>query len=265
MTWVVAASTVFGYAAVYSDVQVTFPDNSTKDILQKTYPISNFIVVGFAGSVQIGFMLLQSLRDFLRMPEGTENSHAWDPVWVSNNWCQVARTVFQSAPPGEKSQGSQILMAGASPKENAGLGAKIYFTRFAAPDFHPGIMSRTIKVCSIGSGAGISEYKSRIKPLFRLSSGILQAEVCNQGGWARALGFSISRALNDHPKSGISRHLHIFHVRRGAIYNENNDENIWLEGETQPIEIRMPPIARGYKEFVQLATSKGHDIAEARC
>jgi len=57
MTWAAAASTIFGYGALYSDVQVTFRDGNTKDLLQKAYPVSNFIAAGFAGSVRIGFKL----------------------------------------------------------------------------------------------------------------------------------------------------------------------------------------------------------------
>jgi hypothetical protein len=56
--------TVFGYGALYSDVQVTFRDGGTKHLLQEAYPLSNFIAAGFAGSVHIGFMLLDSLHRF---------------------------------------------------------------------------------------------------------------------------------------------------------------------------------------------------------
>jgi hypothetical protein len=43
MTWVCAASTIYGYGALYSDVQVTFLDGQTADLVQKAYPLSNFI------------------------------------------------------------------------------------------------------------------------------------------------------------------------------------------------------------------------------
>jgi hypothetical protein len=66
MTWICTASTIYGYGALYSDVQVTFPDGRNADLVQKAYPLSNFIAAGFAGSVRIGFMLLQSLSDAMR-------------------------------------------------------------------------------------------------------------------------------------------------------------------------------------------------------
>jgi hypothetical protein len=264
MTWVCAASTIYGYGALYSDVQVTFPDGRTADLVQKAYPLSNFIAAGFAGSVRIGFMLLQSLGDALSLPSKALETHAWEPKWVSQNWRPIAKSVFDSAPKEEKVHGAHVLMLGVSPTENHGLVAKVYFTRFASPDFRPCIMSRPIKVCSIGSGAKVREYHQSLKPLFRITSGILKAEVMHAGGWARGLGFSISQRLTDHPRSGISRHFHILIVKRGEILVETNDENIYPP-DGSCIEIRMPQVAQGYEQFLELAQSLGHDAAGAIC
>jgi len=87
----------------------------------------------------------------------------------------------------------------------------------------------------------------------------------HSGGWARQLGFSISRTLADHPKSGISAHIHIVIVQRGQdILIENNDENIYpSDGSIH--EFRMPQVAHGYKEFQMLAASTGQDAAGAVC
>jgi hypothetical protein len=156
-------------------------------------------------------------------------------------------------------------MVGVSPHVNRGLGAKVYFARFAAPDFQPCIMNRAIKVCSIGKGAQVREYKHRLKPLFRLTSGILKAEVMNPGGWARQLGFSISRTLADYPQVGISPHIHIVIVQRGqSIVVETNDENIYPPDGSRH-EFRMPRVAQDYDEFQALAASLGHDAAAASC
>src|SRR5450759_2701557 len=99
MTWVVGATSVFGYGALYSDVQVTFADGSTRDLVQKAYPLGNFIAAGFAGSVRIGFKLLQSLAVFLVLPDEALGSHASDPIWVATQWAPIARSVFEGAPP----------------------------------------------------------------------------------------------------------------------------------------------------------------------
>jgi hypothetical protein len=265
VTWVCAASTIFGYGALYSDVQVTLRDGQTRDIVQKAYPLGNFVAAGFAGSVQIGFLLLQSLKDFLALPPEEAKTLAWDPPWVSSSWAPTAKSIFDRASQDEKSLGARVLMVGASPTEACGLGAKIYFTRFASPDFRPHLMTRAVKRCSIGSGAGVSEYKHHLKPLFRLTSGILRAEVGQPGGWARQFGFSISRALSNHPRSGISRHIHILIIRRGSMLVETNDANIYPPGDAPRIEVRMPAVARDYEEFQGMAASYGHDPTGATC
>jgi len=262
MTWVCAASTIFGYGALYADVQVTFRDGRTQDLVQKAYPLGNFVAAGFAGSVHIGFMLLEGLSDYLALPSDDLKTMACDPRWVSANWAPLARSLYDQAPEGEKLLGSRILMVGVSPSEPCGLGAKVYFTRFASPDFRPCLMSRAIKTCSIGSGAGMNVYKQRLKPHFRLTDRIHQAEVGQEGGWARQIGFSISRALSDHPRSGISRHMHILMIRRGSILVETNDENIYHRDGSR-LEIRMPVVARGYAEFQAMAASSGHEVEGA--
>jgi hypothetical protein len=264
MTWVVAASTIFGYGALYSDVQVTFRDGSTRDLVQKAYPISNFIVAGFSGSVKIGFMLIKSLKDELKIPAQDYSRLAWDPIFISKHWSVIAKSVFDAAPKEEKAITTSILMVGISPTENSGLGAKVIFTRFTSPHFHPNIMTRPIKLCSIGSGAAVKEYKHSIKPLFRLSSGILKSEIGQLGGWASQLGFSISHTLNKYPRNGISRHIHILIVSRGSIRVETNNENIYPPDGTK-IEIRMPSVAQDYAEFLSLAQSEGHEATGAAC
>lgn len=264
MTWVCGASTIFGYGALYSDVRVTFANGAARDLIQKAYPVGNFVAAGFAGSVRIGFALLESLTDYLELPAEELQTVAWEPPWISSSWAPIAKSLFDNATEEEKALGSRLLMVGAAPDENCGLGSKIYFTRFASPDFRPCLMSRAIKVCSIGTGAGIREYKLRLKPHFRLSAGINRAEVGQPGGWARQLGSSISRVLTDHPNSGISEHVHILIVRRGSISVETNDRNIYPPN-APCIEIRMPPVANGYQKFRAMAASIGHDAAGASC
>lgn len=264
MTWVVAASTIYGYGALYSDVQVTFRDGATRDLLQKAYPVGNFVAAGFAGSVKIGFLLIQSLMDYLALPEEALDKFAWDPVVAAVEWAPIAKAVFQSAGPEEQTLESRFLLVGVSPTETSGLGARVYFARFASPDFDPKIMSRAIKVCGIGTGAGVAEYKHSIKPLFRLTSGILKAEIGRPGGWGNQLGHSISHKLGRSPRSGISRHLHMIIVERGGFQFGKSDQTIHHPDGTK-IEHKMPAVARGYEEFLAFSRSAGHDGACATC
>jgi hypothetical protein len=45
------------YSIGISDIRVTLGDGSEYDCLQKIYPVTNSIAMGFAGSMQIGFMM----------------------------------------------------------------------------------------------------------------------------------------------------------------------------------------------------------------
>jgi len=82
MTWVIGGSTVFGYGVMISDICVSFEQGPSKDCLQKIYPVGNHIIGGFAGSIQLGFAMLQDLRSFLHLPEKEEKENAWHPDWV---------------------------------------------------------------------------------------------------------------------------------------------------------------------------------------
>lgn len=99
---VVAASTFYGYGALYSDVQVTFSDGATRDIVQKDYPVGNFVACGFAGSEKIGFMLPQSLMDYLASSGQSSSSSACDPMQIAKGWAPIGRRVFASAEAREK-------------------------------------------------------------------------------------------------------------------------------------------------------------------
>jgi hypothetical protein len=264
MTWVVAASTIFGYGALYSDVQVTLRDGTTRDLLQKGYAVANFVASGFAGSVKIGFMLVQSLSDHLAPPPEVEETHECEPVAAALSWAPIARHIFASADASERKLQSRFLLVGASPLGDQGFGSKIYFVRFASPDFEPQIMSRPIKICGIGTGAAIREYKHSIKPLFRLSSGLMKAEVGNPGGWGNHLGHSISQALAWHPHSGISRHLHAILVSRGGFRFGNTNQTIHhKDGSTT--EHKMPVVAQSYEQFLAMARASGNEGAHATC
>jgi hypothetical protein len=267
MTWICAASNILGDCALHSDVQVTFRDSTTKDLVQKAFPLTNSIAAGFAGSVRIGFSLLDSLSSFLQLaPEDDPDLVGWDPRWVSNHWAPIARSVFESADSTERRLGAHILMAAASPDENCGLGSKFYFTRFASPHFKPGIMAKPFSFCSIGSGSRVAEYHKTLRPLFRWSGHVstLQANVMNPHGWSRNLSFRISQRLANHPHLGISRHMHTIIIGRRLMIVENNDENIY-RGDNPPIEIRMPPVATNYRDFTALAAANSVDAAEATC
>jgi hypothetical protein len=65
MTWVIGASSIWGSGVMLSDVRVTFANGREVDLIKKAFPVGRFICAGFAGSVQIGFQLIDHLRKYL--------------------------------------------------------------------------------------------------------------------------------------------------------------------------------------------------------
>lgn len=263
MTWIIGATTVFGYGALISDTEVTFQNKTNADLIQKAYPISNYIGAGFAGSVKIGFSLIDRLTKLASsIPQAMGESI--DPIFLARSFSPIARSVFSEGSDAERRLNSHLLIVGASPTENSGLGARVYLTRMVSPYFVPEIKGANIKVLSIGSGAESKELKHRIKRLVRHDSKTLQAEIGRPGGWAEIFSFSVTRALHDNPIPGVSPHHHLILVDRGLITLSNNDEKIY-DGDDTVTEFKMPDVAKSYSEFVQLCQSKGYASAEAQC
>jgi hypothetical protein len=265
MTWVIAAASIFGPGALVSDVGVRFRDGTTADILQKAYPVSNYIAAGFAGSVRIGFDLIESLQITMAIPAGFEN-HAWDPRAVAPYWGPIAKQIFLAAPLEERRLGSQLLLAGASPTQHMGVPEfpRFEIARFSAPDFIPHFSQYGLSLRHIGSGARVSEYKRALRPLFRITSGIHQAHVVGVHEWARQLAFNVTITVRDNPDHGISEHFHVIGLRLGDMAVFTNDMKTYPK-EGPPIELKMPPVARSWAELNIMASRISAQASGAIC
>jgi hypothetical protein len=264
MTWVIGATTIFGYGALISDVEVTFADGTRAPLVQKAFPITNFIGAGFAGSVQIGYALLDELSQLTATSGPLRDNEGWKPKFVANAFYPKAAQLFAKFPKSEQALLSHILLVGAAPDEESALGARVYLIRLVSPYFIPGVMGAAIKVCSIGNGSSSKDLKRMIKPLVRLDSGILQSEVGRPGGWGEMFSFSVTIALRDYPIAGVSEHHHLISVHRGHISVSNNDLNTHApDGSVR--ELRMPKVAQSYQEFLTMCSSRGHGHALASC
>jgi hypothetical protein len=265
MTWVIGASSIFGTGALISDTRVRFTDGTTAELLQKAYPVSNYIAAGFAGSVRIGFELIDSLRSAMVVPDGT-GPYAWDPRPVAVHWRATAQQIFRDAPAEERSLGSQVLLVGPSPTEHMGAPQfpRMEIARATSPDFTPRFSKPALAVRHIGSGGRVSDYKRAIKPLFRLSSGIHKAHIAGIHEWARQLAFSITITVRDYPNHGISEHFHVVAVRLGDMAVFTNDMTTYLKDDTS-LALKMPPVARSWPEFVDMAGAHRTSAPGATC
>jgi len=266
MTWVIGASTMFGYGIVLSDICVTFRNGERRDILQKAYPVGNYIVAGFAGSIELGFMLLQNLREFLKLPEEVKDS-AWHPAWVTEKWSPIAKEIYDHAPKELQHDGSQVLMVGASPSEDIGIPglSQSYVSVLRSPKFSPEIICGGNKIRSIGSGSGVDVYAKALEDFQKDSyHPLMKLEVGSPGGWGNAIKAVLTKVLEKNPEPGISRHIQTFLIRRGEILQGNNDHTIYPPNQ-EPIEIKMPRVARGYPEFKKMVQDINRNIERTIC
>ena len=145
----------------------------------------------------------------MHLPDDKIKTHAWDPVWVANKWSTTAKNIFDSQPDNEKKAGAEILMVGISPNEDLGVAhaKRVYIVRFSAPDFKPGFMNKPLDVCSIGSGAGITEYKLAVKEFTDIKSSTIQMEMIGFGGWSSALSHTLLKVIEGKDGQGISKEV----------------------------------------------------------
>lgn len=261
MTWVVGSATLFGYAVGLSDIRVTFADGTELDCVQKLYPVGRFIAAGFAGSAAIGFGMVHVLRGLLgQAPE----NEAWMPEIVAQWWPTDARNVFGRFNEEERRVGCQLMLLGAHPSENMG-GApwpRCSVYRFSAPTFEP-TLAAVRQVVSIGSGSSVPLYSDALRHLSE-SSDWLQGATMGPQGLATTLNIALTATLQDNPQRGISDHLHVVTVTRGAIFLGTNDHGEFLPDGTAR-QFRMPAVATSYQELLELCQRHGRTSAGAVC
>ncbi len=258
MTWVIGAASLFGYGVMLSDVRVTFRDGSTADMLKKAQPVGPFIVAGFAGSVCIGYRLLESLYQFLFVPRSPQDNVAWQPEWVAKHWAPEAKKVFDSSPTHEKKLGARILMIGISPDQNMGAPEipRVYIVRFSSPFFVPGFMKRGLNVAHIGSGSADRRYVQAFRGHFRYTASSLRAEMGGAHGWAQMLGSHVDMIADENPMKSVSPHVHIIECRLGSIEEGVNNLKTYMPDGSDPILFEMPKVANNYAEFLQMCKER---------
>jgi len=263
MTWVIGGITSFGYGVGISDIRVSWSTGYLKDCLQKVYPVGNFIIAGFAGSVLLGFKMINDLKQFLILDKPNE---AWIPEWVAIKWYRRARRIFNSAPMSLQKLGSSILLVGIHPNKSEGESPwpKGTACLFNSPDFEVNF-SKSGEFISIGSGSIVAEYVSILKATTKkLDNAGMQAEVAMKGGFGHNIKMNITESLLAHEAQSVSTHLHIFIAERGNLLLGANN-HLRPNGNNGFIEFKMPTVAKSYNEFHTLCESENINAASAVC
>jgi hypothetical protein len=257
VTWVVGRTVMVGYALGLSDIRVTLSDGSERDCVRKIYPVGRMIALGFAGSVAIGFAMVDRLAALLR---DAAPGMGWDPAAVAEWWPADAREVFERCPQAEQELSCHLMMLGTHPNQDNGPFAQSYVYRFTSPDFHAE-RAQAEQVVSIGSGAAISRYVAAIAELSD-NYDLLRLEAAGPRGVALGTMSSLTRLIEDHPTAGISQHLHVCVVHRDRIELGPNDQRYFAHPER---DLVMPPVANSLAELTELLTKAGLSSAGARC
>lgn len=251
MTWIIGVNSFLGYSFALSDTTVSWGNSFEKDCLQKFYPITTNIGAGFAGSVRIGFKMLDGLADCIRKEKLDRGAI---PEYIAQKWSRKARRIFNNAPKIEKQLGCQLLMIATFPKSKITTGdisvPRTAVIKLCAPNFKPYIAHQH-EIVSIGSGSYVKEYtvllewmNSNFNNLYKFAETI---------GLPAAYNILITEQLQNNPKYGIGKHLHIITADQNGITIGKNDRQY----EDGNHILKMPHVARGYQEFLKIANGFG--------
>jgi hypothetical protein len=235
MTWIVGAPIMFGYGFAVSDIRVTLATGEERDCLQKVYPVGRFIAAGFAGSVRIGFAMLETLSGLLNVPEAKDG--AWDPVAIAQWWPEDAREVFSKFLAAEQALQSHLMLVGASPTDGDAPWAKPYVYIFRSPDFKAEAIPFW-QIGAIGSGNFVEPCRRMVQSFSNDRNAmidLMKGEVGQPGGMGQMLGWCATTTLKDCRPNGISSHLHYCWVYRGRIVIQTNNHRTYGNWSAFPI------------------------------
>ena len=202
MTWILGSAVAFGYGALVADVRAVWPNGDHLDVLQKVYPVGQWMMAGFAGSVEFGF----SCIDDMQTQFATDNKNAmWMPEFAAWKWHRRARRAFAESSDRVRQLGSSLLLVGVSPFRNG----PFYWTRclrMRSPHFVPERCPPRAWL-SIGTGADHELAQEFANLDFDGDYTISKMEVQNPGGSAQHIAQVVSMRLHDRPLSSVSEQL----------------------------------------------------------
>ncbi len=158
MTWIVGAPTMFGYGFAISDVRVTLADGSEVDCLQKLFCIGRHLAAGFAGSVMIGFAMIDELR---RLADFDDARMACDPESIATQWPAHARRIFANFSSDEQEAQCHLMLVCVDPRLDVRVSTipRSHVYVFRSPRFDIEVIP-THKLGSIGSGLESEECRA---------------------------------------------------------------------------------------------------------
>jgi len=267
MTWVIGAIGSHDRVVGVSDIQVMW-GNQTEDCLQKLHHVGPYMVYGFSGSVELGFMMLDDLKEFLRVNEAQERI-AWKPDWVAWKWHKRARAVFHNARKELKEKGCNIILLGVYPNEDPkappSWDGLPYIIVMNGPKFVPACHEDLWGYYSIGLGR--SHYAEEIEDIKSMETDPLAHFVDGNGNIVRtSLNIPIAAiftALREKPVVGVSKDLHICIIQNGKVSIEGHSVEAAKVGFR--ITRKRFPVASSWKEFQAICATRNQNTSQAVC
>jgi hypothetical protein len=247
---------LFSGGLVLADTRISLLDPKTRAVIdtlegvQKVHVVGPSIVMGFAGSIRLGFACVRAYRHFVGIvPPKT----GVEPNYMTWHWARWARWAWKHKLPDEyKNQVSHLLIMGASPRADFIPGYPFsYGFILRSPNFQleriPPLRAR-----SIGSGANL--YVEKLDDVASDLVPLMEMDAMGPGAGV-VLGHSLSKAIEDATDQSVSTHLHICSVKRTSVEIRTNDvESIPPD---PALSRKMPPIARNWREYEELARERG--------
>jgi len=255
----------FGYGALISDIRVSFGTGRHLDGLQKIYSVGSMMMAGFAGSVDVGFEMIEDLQRsfYLEQPaDASVGKRAWYVEQACWRWHRRGRRIFAAAPVDLRRLGCELLLVGASPIPNAPFGGISRCIQMSAPDFLP-IRVRS-SWASIGTGALHETARHYAENFFSVNAfSLLKGEVGNAGGAATTTAMFVAIGLGKAPMESVSPLLQVGQVSLAA----HSIEGLRVGPPTEPNESRHTPVvrlARSREELYQMCDAIGADAASGQ-
>jgi len=250
MTWIVGSAGVWA-PFIAGDIRVTWTRrNGTPiehDCLQKIYPVSENILGGFAGSVSLGFRILDAIAAQTdAKPSLRRIAHLWLP--------RLMRRSFNSAAPNERAMGSHFIFVGYHPALELmpGLPQTQAFY-FRSPRFEPRFI-RSHKCLGIGSGNLVETLRNSAEDAYARFSQ-LRMNARSPGLCGHLMANHFRDLLRKQPARGVSEWFVFGTVTpQGGLLRPLSYRTDGAEG---PELVEAPSIAKSRKEFESFAKTLG--------
>ena len=262
MTWIVAKKFVSGYAAMFSDVQVTWGSGSRREnCLRKVYAMAPNIACGFSGSVEVGFKLLADMRMFA--VEKMKNEEFILPRSFAFDWYRRGKRIYSDLPDSNRQLGCSLILAGCSPLEIAGENTNLRRSDIiimrSGDGFTPK-MKNTWEAVSIGSGSTKKKYMSFLKGMNEERNSVSMENADIQPGRAgETMALLASVMMKDNVEAGVSPYVHCTLVSAFGVQSFPLNFSTF-QGEKE-IKHQVPKVAETYSDFK--AFEKSIQVASA--